>query len=116
MVAPSIDDCANNRSLDSAVRSIDSADRSIARNIYDLSYIDLSYIRVTVFQVLFLKKTESIKDLVVTSDNKLKFDEHINNKIDTSDFFRCKNAFYMFEHPHIRVMLSLSYMITVPVL
>jgi len=84
MVAPSIDDCANNRSLDSAVRSIDSADRSIARNIYDLSYIDLSYIRVTVFQVLFLKKTESIKDLVVTSDNKLKFDEHINNKIDTT--------------------------------
>ena len=33
MVAPSIDGCANNRSLDGAARSIDSADRSIACNI-----------------------------------------------------------------------------------
>jgi len=33
MVAPSIDACTNNRSLDGAARSIDSADRSIARNI-----------------------------------------------------------------------------------
>jgi len=34
MVARSIDACANNRSIDGPARSIDSADRSIARNIY----------------------------------------------------------------------------------
>ena len=44
---------------------------------------DLGYVQAIVFQVMLLKKIESIKDLGVTFNNKLKFDEHIkfNNKI-----------------------------------
>jgi len=38
-------------------------------------------LQAIVFQVILLKKIESIKDLGVTFDNKLKFDEHINNQI-----------------------------------
>jgi len=34
MVVPSVDACANNRSLDGAARSIDSTDQSIARDMY----------------------------------------------------------------------------------
>ena len=45
---------------------------------------DLRYVQITIFQVRLLKKIESIKDLGVTFDNKLKFDDHINNKISTA--------------------------------
>jgi len=31
-----------------------------------------------------IEKIESVKDLGVTFDNKLKFDDHINNKISTA--------------------------------
>ena len=45
---------------------------------------DARYVQITIFQVRLLKKIESIKDLGVTFDNKLKFDDHINNKISTA--------------------------------
>ena len=45
---------------------------------------DVRYVQITIFQVRLLKKIESIKDLGVTFDNRLKFDDHINNKISTA--------------------------------
>ena len=45
---------------------------------------DLRYVQITIFQVRLLKKIESIKDLRVTFDNKLKADDNINNKISTA--------------------------------
>jgi len=40
---------------------------------------DLGYVQAISSDAV--EKIESIKDLGVTFDNKLKFDEHINNKI-----------------------------------
>jgi len=45
---------------------------------------DLRYVQITIFQVRLLKIIESIKDLGIIFDNKLKFDDHINNKISTA--------------------------------
>ena len=41
---------------------------------------DLGYVKASISSDA-VEKIESIKDLGVTFDNKLKFDEHINNKI-----------------------------------
>jgi len=56
----------------------------------------LRCVQITIFQVRLLKKIETIKDLGVTFDNKLKVDDNINNEISTYSISNVKR-FHLFD-------------------